>query len=114
MPEWLVVVLAIIAVPVVLAVGGLSIAGMAIWVSHRSKMRKLEIEEKERQAEMDRELLGLGSDGLGAQLEAMLERMNNLEARMGRLEQGSGGRPIPISGADSAQTTRGAPTETQQ
>jgi len=114
MPEWLVVVLAIIAVPVVLAIGGLSIAGMAIWVSHRSKMRKLEIEEKERQAEMDRELLGLGSDGLGAQLEAMLERMNNLEARMGRLEQGSGGRAIPISGVNSAKPTRGTATETQQ
>lgn len=114
MPEWLVLVLAVIAVPVVLAIGALSVGGLAIWVSHRSKMRKLEIEEKERQAQMDRDLLGLGSDGLGAQFEALLERMNAIERRMDGVEgRTARTQTPPVTGSEVPRTEarRAADTE---
>ncbi len=115
MPEWLVLVLAVIAVPVVLAIGGLSVAGLAIWVSHRSKMRKLEIEEKERQAQMDRDLLGLGSDGLGAQFEALLERMNAIERRMDAVERTAPRTQAPpVTGSEGPRTEARRAVDTER
>lgn len=89
MPEWLAVVAMVFAVPLVgiLAIAG--VAGMAIWVWHRSKMAKLQIEEKERQAEADRELLGLGSQGISAHIDAILERLNAIEGRLDRVDGGA-------------------------
>ena len=87
MPEWLVAVLLIMAVPLTAILGGLSIAGLAIWVGHRNRMAKMELQEKERQAEMDRELLGLGGGaGVSAHLDALLERMTSVENRLAKIE----------------------------
>ena len=87
MPEWLVAVLAVMAVPLSAILGGLAIAGLAIWVAHKNRMTKLELQEKERQAEMDRELLGLGGGaGVSAHLEALLERMKSVESRLDKIE----------------------------
>lgn len=92
MPEWLTVVAMVFAVPIVgiLALSG--VAALALWVWHRGKMAKLEIEEKERQAEADRELLGLGNQGTQAHIEAILERLDALEAAVGLAPGGAGTR----------------------
>jgi hypothetical protein len=92
MPEWLAVVAMVFAVPLVAILAIAGVAGMAIWVWHRSKMAKLQIEEKERQAEADRELLGLGSQGISAHIDAILERLNSIEGRLARIDGSAAGQ----------------------
>jgi tetrahydromethanopterin S-methyltransferase subunit G len=105
-----------IVVPV-LAVAGVATLAVTLW--HRAKMKKLEIEEKERQAEEDRQILGLGSnDGLSAHLEPILDRLNSIERRLDYLEavgniRTKQGTAVPISGPDVA-TQRRDQTQQQQ
>ena len=105
MPSWLAVVFAVMAVPLTAILGGLAIAGLGIWVGHKNRMAKLELQEKERQAEMDRELLGLGGGaGVSAHLEALLERMKTVEGRLDKMEamanieaaRGRGAAPVSV------------------
>lgn len=113
MPEWLIVVLAVMAVPLAVIVGGLTVVGLAIWLGHKNKMAKLEVAEKERQAEIDRELLGLGSKDISAHLETLLDRMNAVEKRLDKVEsmqdiEAAKSRsrvPITSSEEDSSETT---------
>ena len=86
MPEWVLVALAVLAVPLAAIIGGIAVVGFAIWVGHRNRMTKLQIEEKERQAEMDRDLLGLGSRDISAHMETVLDRMNAVETRLDKVE----------------------------
>ena len=99
----------VVIVPV-LAVAG--IAGLTIWLWHRGKITKLQMEEKERQAEMDRELLGLGSAGISAHLQTILHRLNTVEERLNRIEglpqttSSGGATRIPITSAEDATQRR--------
>jgi hypothetical protein len=110
MSSWVTAVLLFVSVPLALILGGLAVAGMAIWVSHKNRMAKLEIQEKERQAEADREMLGLGSKDLDAHVQALLERMKSVEGRLDRMEAmanieaAKGRRTIPITGATDQDT----------
>lgn len=86
MPDWVLVALGFIAVPLVAIIGFIGVLGFGIWVIHKNRMARLEVEEKERQAELDRELLGLGSKEISANMQVILDRLNALESRMDRLE----------------------------
>lgn len=86
MPDWVLVALGFIAVPLVAIIGFIGVIGFGIWVIHKNKMARLEVEEKERQAELDRELLGLGSKEISANIQVMLDRINALEQRVDRME----------------------------
>jgi len=106
MPEWLIVVLALVTVPLAAILGTVYVVGLVIRVWHRTKLEKLELEEKQRQAETDRELLGLGSSGLSAHVETLLDRMKAVEDRLGKIEaiasiEAARARtPIPIASGD--------------
>jgi Tfp pilus assembly protein PilO len=106
---------AVIVLPI-LAIAG--VASLSVWLWHRGRMKKLEIEEKERQAEADRELLGLGDSGISAHLETVLDRLNAIERRLDYLEavgdiRGKQSTSIPISPGDTA-TQRRPETEQRQ
>lgn len=106
---------AVIVLPV-LAIAG--VASLSVWLWHRGKMKKLEIEEKERQAEADRELLGLGSAGMSAHLQTILDRLAAIEHRLDYLEsvgsiRAKQGTSLPISPGEVA-TQRRPETEHQQ
>jgi Tfp pilus assembly protein PilO len=105
---------AVIVVPV-LAVAG--VVSLTVWLWHRGKMKKLEIEEKERQAEADRELLGLGGPSMSAHLQTILDRLTAIERRLDYLEavgniRRAQGASTP-TGTDDA-TQRRPQTERQQ
>lgn len=119
MPEWVVVALAVLAVPLAAIVGGIAVVGFAIWVAHRNRMTKLQIEEKERQAEIDRELLGLGSKEISAHLETLFDRMKTVETRLDKVEAmvsieaaRTRGR-VPLTGADEQSSPRQRDDQTE-
>lgn len=106
---------AVIVLPI-LAIAG--VASLSVWLWHRGRMKKLEIEEKERQAEADRELLGLGDSGISAHLETVLDRLNAVERRLDYLEavgdiRGKQATSIPITGGEGTERRR-EETERQQ
>ena len=86
MPEWFVLILTGVLVLMAPLMAAIAVAGFAIWVSHKSKMRKLQLEEMERQAEMDRELLGLTGRDASAHIEAILDRLRSVETRLDKTE----------------------------
>ena len=86
MAEWVPVVLGIIAVPLAAIIGTIGVIGFGIWVMHKNKMARLELEEKERQAEVDRELLGLGSKDISVNLQIILDRLDKVENRLDKME----------------------------
>lgn len=119
MPEWVLVALAVLAVPLAAIVGGIAVVGLAIWVAHRNRIAKLQIEEKERQAEIDRELLGLGSKEIAANLEALLDRMKAVETRLDKVEAMANveaararGR-VPVTDADEQPSARQRDEQTE-
>lgn len=111
MPDWVAITLAVISVPLVAILGILAIAATGMWMWHKGRMARLEVEEKQRQAQIDRELLGLGSKDISANLEVILDRLNALEHRVEKTEamlsieaakRVPPGR-IPIAAADDEQ-----------
>jgi len=89
MPDWAIGILAVFAPAVAVVLGITGVIAFGIWVLHKGRMARLELEEKERQAELDRQILGLGSeetDDLHANLQVILDRLNAVESRLGRIE----------------------------
>lgn len=76
-----------VIIPVVAIVGAMGIGALKLLIEHREKLARMRAEQAEREAERDRELLGLGG-GLGnAHLEAVLARLASLEERLAAMEQ---------------------------
>ena len=67
--SWVSVAVLALAIPLAAILATAAVIGFTVWVWHRSKMAKLHIEEQERQAEADREMLGLGSKDIQAHLQ---------------------------------------------
>ncbi len=121
MSAWLALVLIVVSVPLAAIAAGLLIVALVVRSRNRAAMTKLQMEEKRRQAEEDRDLLGLGSAGLGPHVEALLERMKALEDRLAGLEAGThpagavrAAPAVPLSAQEDAPAARpGRPTQRQ-
>jgi hypothetical protein len=91
-PDVLALLIPIVAILAVFGVGALR-----VWIGHRERLEALRVGQAEREAERDRELLGLGNPLGSAHLEAVLARLTALEDRLKALE---GGAPVaPAVGA---------------
>ena len=86
MPEWTLVVLGVLAIPLAAIIGAIAVAGFGIWVHHKSKMRRLQIEDMEAQAEADRAMLGMSGSEVNAHIQTILDRLVTIETRLGQLE----------------------------
>jgi hypothetical protein len=114
MPDWFGVVIAVFAVPVAFILGLVLVATLGIRSWHGMKMQRMKMEEAERQAQMDRDLLGLGGGGVSAHIEAILARLESIENRLDKVDGGSARpvpRTVPVTPA-SPGTTRGSDQQT--
>ena len=109
--EWSNVVFFFVAIPLVGILGIVLIATVAIRSWHNMKMTRLKMEEQERQAEMDKELLGIGGGGISAHIDTILTRLNSIEQRLDRIE--GPGRNVSSTASTPTSTTQRREDQTQ-
>lgn len=109
--EWSTVIFSFVAIPIAVILGIVLIATVAIRSWHNTKMMRLKMEEQERQAEMDKELLGIGGGGISAHIDTILSRLNNIEQRLDRIEVT--GRNVSSTSSASASATQHREDQTQ-
>ncbi len=120
MPDWVLATLAVMSVPLAAILGGVAVIGFIVWVIHKNRMVRLEVEEKQRQAELDRELLGLGSKDIAANLEVILDRLGAVETRLDKVESmqnieiAKGRGHVPISPQETEEARRDRPEQTER
>lgn len=79
-------------IPIIAIVCIMGVGALRLLVEHREKLARIHMEQVEREAERDRELLGLSNPLGSAHLEAVLARLTSLEARLAAMEQGGQGQ----------------------
>ena len=75
-------------IPIVGVLAVFGVGALRVWATHREKLEQMKSERVERQAAIDRELLGLSHTNSPEHMSVILDRLTGMEERLARLEGG--------------------------